>query len=209
MKTIFESFSKGVLTVLVIGIVLAGLAAGYGIPAMKPAKDFDYLLDNDPKAGMHIKGKVLYTYDCFASEETYTKRSDGTQSMAKTSHYYYVIPTNSGVIALEVPTDAYKSMEKLLDETIDYMMGGAEPSTEVLVDGCVKSMSTEMKDLLEEYLEEAGYTQAEIADMGPLLVIKQPGSMSTMRIMFLIGIGLILIAVIWFVIKCTRHGKEV
>lgn len=209
MKTIFESFSKGILIVLVIGIVLAGLASGYGIPAMKPAKDFDYLLDNDPKTGMHIKGRVLYTYDCFASEETYTKRSDGTQSMAKTSHYYYVIPTNSGVMALEVPADAYKSMEKLLDETIDYMMGGAEPSTEIQVDGCVKSMSTEMRDLLEEYLEEAGYTQAEITDMGPLLVIKQPASMSTMRIMFLIGIGFILVAVIWFAIKCARHGKEV
>ncbi len=209
MKTVFESFSKGVLTVLVIGAVLAFLAAGYGIPSMKPAKDFDYLLDNDPKEGMHIKGKVLYTYDCFASEETYTKRSDGTQSMAKTSHYYYVIPTYSGVMALEVPADAYKSMEKLLDETIDYMMGGAEPSTAIQVDGCVKKMSTEMKDLLEEYLEEAGYTQAEIADMGPLLVIKQPVSMSTMRTLFLIGIGLILIAVIWFVINCVRHGKEV
>lgn len=206
--TIIESFSTGVVILLVIGVVLAAVSGGYGVTAMKPSKNFAYLLDNEPEKGMHIKGEVLYTYDCFASEETYTQKSNGTRTASKISHYYYVVPTGNGVIALEVSTADHKKMEKLLEETITYMAGGAEPSTKVTVDGGVRQIPLDMKVLLEDYLVNIGFTRAEIEDMGPLLLIKQPVSMSQTRIIFLVGIALVLLGVVWFVINCIRNVKD-
>lgn len=206
-EKIFAGFSRGVLILLTVGVVLATLSGGWGIPALKSAQDFGYLLDNPAKPGMHIKGDVCYTYECFASEETYTQRSDGTRSAGKLSSYYYAIPTWDGVIGLRVPADDYRDMESLLSETVAYLENGTEPSTVVRVDGCIRRMDSATAGLFEDYLELLGYTRAEIADMGDFLIIEQPASMNQMKVIFLVGVGLIALAVLWFVINCVRYGK--
>lgn len=206
MEKVFAGFSKGVLILLVFGSVFTLLFGAWGIPALKQPKDFEYLLENDISAGMHIKGEVLYAYECFANEETYSKRSDGSRSKGRISSYYYAIPVKDGLIALKVPAEDYKNMENLLKETVAYLEGKAEPSTRVMVDGCVRKMGSGKK-LFTEYLKSYGYTQEEIADMGDFLIIEQPASMQEMVVSFLIGVGLILLAVIWFAINCIRYGR--
>ena len=206
-ERIFACFSKGVLILLAAGAILATLSGGWGIPALKSPHDFGYLLDNPAKPGMHIQGSVLYTYDCFASEETYTQRSDGTRSMGKTSGFYYAIPSYDGVIGLRVSADDYSDMEDLLDETITYLTDGTEHVTSVWVDGRIGKMDKSTRGLFEEYLLDMGFTRGEIADMGDPLIIECPASMSQMKVMFLVGIGLILLAVVWFVINCIRYGR--
>ncbi len=204
----FAGFSKGVLILLAVGVILATLSGGWGIPALKSPHDFGYLLENPAKPGMHIQGSVLYTYDCFASEETYTQRSDGTRSAGKTSGFYYAIPSYDGVIGLRVSSDDYGDMEDLLSETITYLTDGTEPVTSVWVDGRIGKMDQSMRGLFEEYLLSMGFSRGEIADMGDPLIIECPASMSQMKVMFLIGIGLCVLAVIWFVINCVRYGRE-
>lgn len=207
MERVFAGFSKGVFILLVIGILIAAVSGGWGIASLRPAKDFEYLMEHEAKTGMHIKGEVLFTYECFANEETYSKNSDGSRTKGRTAYYYYAIPVSDGMIALEVPADHYSKMEDLLEETIAYLVDGTNPSTKVTVDGCVKKMGADMEELFVEYLESLGYTQAEIADMGDLLVIEQPASMMQMRMIFLFGVLLILLAVVWFVVNCIRYGK--
>ncbi|MCM1183360.1 MAG: hypothetical protein NC337_08305 [Roseburia sp.] len=208
IETIIQSFSTGVVILLVTGVILTIASGSYGVTAMKPSKDFAYLLDNEPEEGMHIKGEVLYTYDCFASEETYTEKSNGTRTQSKTSHYYYAVPAGIGVIALEIPIADHKNMEALLEETVTYMAGGEAPSTKVTVDGGIRAMPSDMKSLLKEYLTEVGFTREEIDDMGPYLLIKQPVSMSQTRSVFLVGIALVLLGAVWFVINCVRNVKD-
>lgn len=206
MQRILLSFSKGVLIPLAIGIMLIVMNASLFFVSIKPATTFEDLLEKEPKAGMHVKGDVIYAYDCFAKEETWTERSDGSRTAAKNSHYYYSIVGVNTVFALEIPADEYKTMEQLSDETYSYMMGiGSEPTTKISVDGVMKKMDKETKALFVDYLEQNDFSKEEIEAMGDLLIIEQY-STGAVRVMFLIGVVLVLLAVFFFI--RNYNGQE-
>lgn len=206
MQRIFLSFSKGILILLAIGIMLIVMNAKVFFVSIKPSTSFEDLLEKNPKAGMHVKGDVAYAYDCFAIEETWTERSDGSRTAAKKSHYYYSILSAETVFGLEVAADDYKAMEQLSDETYYYAMGvGEKPTTKVSVDGVMERMGKDLKERFVSYLKENEFTDAEIEAMGDMLVVKQY-SMVAVRVMFLIGAALVLLAVFLFI--RNYNGQE-
>lgn len=208
MGRIFESLSRGVLVLLILGGMLIFISGRDFIISIKPSKDFQDLMDmENVKSGMHIKGDVLYAYDCFAREETW-KESNGSRTPAKTSHYYYVIPVSDGnaCVALEVSVDDYSSMEDLAEETVDYILNGdSAPSTKVSVNGGTKKMSSDMEKLFKDYLEDFGYSDAEI-DAMEMLVIEQPHSMLTVQLMFLLGVVMVALSVFLFVRSYKKNA---
>ena len=173
MKRALLSFSRGVLIFLAIGIMLIVMNASVFFVSIKPATTFEDLMEKEPKSGMHIKGDAANVFDCFAKEETWTERSDGSRTPAKNSHYYYSIVALNTVFALEVPADEYSAMEKLSEETYYYMMGGEAPTTKVAVDGVMKKMDKETKALFLDYLEANDFSEEDIEAMGDFLIVEK------------------------------------
>lgn len=200
MKKFLSSFSVGLLFLFYIGGMLIYMTSGLFFTSLRPATSFEDLQETTAKAGMHIKGNVPLAYDCFAYEETWKEGNNQngvkTRTPAKTSKYYYAIPVGDKILALEMPVDSYKDMEKLADETQDYLAnGGQKPTVEVFVDGRISKMDDSMQKLFREYLGKIGYTSDEINDMNTVYYIEHPHSMATMRVMFLIGIAIILLGI--------------
>lgn len=211
MGRIIESFSRGILMLLVLGGMILYMTIGDFIVSLKPAKDFEELLHMDKvKSGMHVKGDVLYAYGSFATEETYTKNSNGSRTPAKTSHYYFAIPVNGGssCIALEVPVDDNKAMNSLTNETLEYLLDGTAPTTVVTVDGRTKKMEADMKNLFEKYLKnDLGFTEEQIEGMD-MVIIEQPHSMMTVRIMFLVGLIPFALGVFLFIRNYKKNAPD-
>lgn len=205
MKRILLSFSRGVLIFLALGIMLIAMNASVFFVSIKPATSFEDLLEKEPKSGMHIKGDAANVFDCFAKEETWTERSDGSRTPAKNSHYYYSVIALNSVFALEIPADEYSAMEKLSEETYYHMMGGEAPTTKVAVDGVMKKMDKETKALFLDYLEANDFSEEEIEAMGDFLIVEQY-SMTAVRVMFLIGVVLVAIAIFLFI--RNYNGQE-
>ena len=64
-----------------------------------PAVSFQEILDGEEvKAGSHVKGDIVYVLDYFATESTYTQRSDGSRSgddyETDTQSMYFVLYDN-------------------------------------------------------------------------------------------------------------------
>lgn len=198
MSRVINSFSRGILVLLIFGIMLIAMNAKTFVISIKPSVDFEELLEEDAKAGMHVKGNVCFAYDCFAEESTWTEYSDGSRTAAEKSNYYYVIPGVENFFAVEIRADKSSAMDDLVDETWEYLYGGKEPSSEVPVHGIMVKMDKETEDLFVEYLVEAGFTEDEIDDMGDLLIVEQY-SMGAVRVMFLIGVVLLALGVFFFI----------
>ena len=210
MRKFIMSFSRGIITLLIIGIALIGMSHEAGFAALKKPVDFDYLLDNKPETGMHVKGDVMYIYDCFASEETYTERRDGSRSGSKLTSEYYILPAEGEYpfVVLQAPADDSGWLGKIIDETWEYLEYGTEPKTKVAVDGYIVKAEKDLKKLLDDYLLDVWeYTEAELAG-ADILVIKQPGGSMTTSLCFLLGGFLAIIgAVVWYVINLKREFK--
>lgn len=206
MERIFDSLSRGVIALLIAGVMLVAVSGKMAVTSVMPENDFEDLMEKEAKAGMHIKGEVKYVFDCYAYEETWTENKDGSRTPAKTSHYYYAIPgEGDNFIGLEVKVDGKTDMEALAEETYEYLSGGEEPSTKVMAEGRLSKMDDEMSGLFKEYLQEIGYTNQEIADMGEFYYIEQPASMLTAQIMFAIGVVLLILAIVIFVIRFKKR----
>lgn len=205
MKRILSSFTRGVLILGILGAMMLWLSAGDFFVSLKPAQSFEDLMETNAKKGAHIKGNVVYSYDCFASEETW-KEGNGTRTPAKTSSYFYAIPSADNILALKVNTNLSASMEKLASETFDVLTGAADKTTtQVAVEGCVNVMEKDLTKLFTEYLLEIGYTQAEIDAMGTPLVIEQR-AFNSIRGIFAVGIILLILAVVFYIRNFKRNA---
>ncbi len=155
--------------------------------SLKPAVSFQDIIDGEEvKEGTHVAGNVVYAMDYFASESSYTKYSDGSRSGSKKkSGNYYLIPTATGYIGLKSREADVSALNDLSDETFEFISCGAEPKTEIFMQGTVKKMDNKLAGYYQDYLEELGYTQEEIDEMGQPLYIEYV-SFGAVRVMFLI-----------------------
>ena len=195
MKHIFKSLNMAVILLFVFGGMLVWNSVPEVIIALKPAVSFDDMLDEETelKAGMHVSGQVPYVLDSFAEESTYTRNSDGSRTGSKASGKYYMVPTASSFIAMKSHQTDVKTLDKLVDETWDYMMGGAEPTTEFSMEGHIEVLDdAQLIRYYNEYLEELGYSESEIADLGTPLLVRP---MSFTSCWVLLGIGILLLAI--------------
>ena len=186
-KEKLQDFLNTVATFLiVVGIIGMLISIDNFAIAVKPAMDFDDLLNEYAVPGDHVEGRVLYTYGCFA-ESSVIRSEYGRKTGETKSGYYYAIPSISDVIILEVPVRYYNALETLTEQTFDYLYGGTEPQANAWINGYVtKNDSESLQRMLEEYLASMGYTARDIADMGEIYVIKQVDTLTEMRNIFVV-----------------------
>lgn len=195
INRIFKSFSSASIALLFIGIALFGSSISITITSLIPATSYDDLLDGaEVKVGTHVAGEVAFVLDCFAEESTYTVRSDGSRSGSENSGNYYILPTADGFIALKSNSSQVSKLDKLIDETWDYLMYGTEPTTVIKVEGRVEKMESDVLRYYNKYMLNNGYTQEELDIMGEPLLIKY-GNFAFMRILTLGGIVAFLVAI--------------
>jgi hypothetical protein len=208
MGRVISSISRGMVILLAIGAMLIYMSGTMFITSLKPPKSFDDLWQTAPEKGMHIKGEVMLSYECFSYEETW-RENNGSRTKAKTSAYYYAVPLKDTVIALEVPTRDYDAMENVVDNTFSYLYeDGEEPVSGVAVEGRLKKMDSDLQDMFREYMFSIGYTEEDLDGMDEFLMIEQPSSMMIVRIMFGIGVLLILISILIFGFRFKNNGMR-
>lgn len=213
---IFRSVSRASLILIMFGCILLGVMVKDGTfpQILFPSKDYDYVLDNGLQKGQHFKGEIYYCLGGFASMETYTQY-ENYRTAGKTSGYYYMIPVGEGGMAAVYVRDADKSlMDRLTDETEEYLMGGEAPQTGVQFNGVAVTMRRNLSGLESAFkseLTDIGYTQSEIDEMiasytdGEYLVLYGPADVSIVYVMMAIGLVLILIGILLFV---RRYRQE-
>ena len=137
LKYILGGLNWGVIILLLFGGMMLFQSIPEDLIALKPAISFEDMLDEgtEVQAGAHVSGKVPYVFDVFASEETYTRYSDGSRSGSKASGAYYLVPTADAFIAIKGRQADVETLDDLIDETWDYMLGGEEPTVEFSMEG--------------------------------------------------------------------------
>lgn len=199
MRKLLSCLGRDILMLFLFGGMMVCMSARDAFVSFKPAVSFEDMLDGEEvKAGTHVAGNVAYVLDYFASESTYTRYKDGSRSGSKKSGNYYMIPTAMGYIGLKSRQADVSALNALSDETFEYLTSGEEPSTEIFMQGSVEVMEEKLAGYFREYLEEMGYTEEEIEDMGQPLVI-QYVSFTAVRVMFALGLVLIFLGffIIW------------
>lgn len=175
-------------TILIAGGILGMLISiNSFFLAIKPAYDFEALLDTPVGLRDHIEGRVLYSYGCVA-ETSVISSQNGRKTGERTSGYYYLIPAYRGVLLLDVPTRYYDAMETLTEETFKYLDGGREPKINAQINGSVvRNNSESLQRMTEEYLEYMGFTAQDIAAMGEIYVIEQKDSLQELKNLFIVS----------------------
>ena len=95
-------------------------------------------------------------------------------------------------------------LDKLSEETYICIEDGTEPATKVFMEGTVHAMESDVARYYRECLQEQGLTDAEVESLGEPLVIKYV-SFTAVRIMFAIGIVLLLIMIL---LVRARYRRE-
>lgn len=203
-----EDLRKLVIGVLIggllaIGLLLLMINGRNFVTAVKPGVDIGYLMEQGgAKKGMHVTGQVPYVYDCFANM--------GDLDDSRVSEYYYALPTADGMLVIGVPTGQYKAMERLKEETWQYLETGLLPEATVAVEGHVEKAQGRLPYLLGEYMKEIGYAQEEIEAMGEVLILQyEAGALEKARVYAPVGMILlasgILLSVLYVFMKKRRQ----
>lgn len=185
---------------IVVGILGMLISIDKFAIVVKPAIDFDGLLNQYAVPGDHVAGRVLYSYGCFAESSVISAEYGRKTGETKTG-YYYAVPACGGVMILEVPLRYRNAMDALTEQTFEYLYGGSEPQAEAWVDGYVKKNDSEsLRRMLEEYLVQLGYSEQEIAGMGEIYIIKQEDMLTELRNIFVccsiaLAVGVVLLLV--------------
>ncbi|MEY8338587.1 DUF6709 family protein [Lachnospiraceae bacterium 62-35] len=208
MGRLISSFSKAKLICLVLGLYILYMSTGEMITSIKPIKSFEDVANGEVKPGDRVSGNVIYALDYFAAEQTW-KEGNGSRTPKKDSSYYYLIPGNDSFAALQVFVRDSDAMRALVDETYAYMFeNGPEPTAEMPFTGKAVKMESEYAELVKYFKEEItayGYSEQEIAAMGdPILII--PRAFGAVRIMFGIGLVLVLLVVLLVVRDYRRFA---
>lgn len=206
VKRLIASFNGLCLAVFIIAGILLVMNTKNFFISWKSPTSFEELLDMDVKEGMHVKGNLAYVYDSFASKETWTESKSGAKSKPKTSSYYYVIPVKDSFIGLEVRSKINKSVSALSDETYDYLLGGAEPTTKVMANGSVTKMSGELAKYFKEWLTSAGVSESDLAAMGDFYMVESWDE-TAVRGMFAGGIVLVILGILLVRHNYVRRGR--
>lgn len=195
IKKLFTTLGTHIIMPLVAGGILLYTSVPNLVVSFKPAISFEDMLDGaEVKAGSHVAGDVVFALDYFASQSTYTRYSDGSRSGDRASGNYYLIPTYDGFIGLKCRQADVAAFDMLTDETFDFLETGIEPTTKIFIEGSVKTMESKLAKYFQEYLEDMGYTEGEIADMGEPLVSEYV-NFNAVRIMSVIGVVLVALGI--------------
>lgn len=210
MGSFMSKISRTGLILALIGIGLLCFSLGDTIISLKPARSFDEAWEEGVKAGDHVAGQVPVLGDGFADLQTWTEnRSNNSRTPAKTSAVYYVFPAGEGVVGLRVGSKSIAAANDLVDETYGWLNGGAEPSTELVLDARVTGMDEELTDLFRGELKEYyGYTDQDLEALGAPLLI-EPRAFTTIRVFCGVGAGLFLLGAALLVLRWRKVSARV
>lgn len=188
-----KKISRAGLILMALGAACLWISLGDTIISFKQAKDFEDILDGDVAAGDHVTGQVVFLLDPFASMQTWTENSKtGSTTPKKTSAQYYVLPGGNGYMGLTVNSKNFSVADELVDQTYDYLTSGVMPTAELTTDARVAVMDEELAGMFRDEMKEYGYTDQELDDMGPILMV-EPRDFTTIRIFCGVGTALVLV----------------
>lgn len=195
---------------IIFGVAALWISLEDTVISFKQAKDFEDVLDGDVAAGDHVSGEVIFLLDPFASMQTWTKNSKtGSVTPKKTSSQYYVLPGGEGYVGLTVHSKDFSVADKLVDQTYDYLNNDTMPTEELPVDACVVVMEEELAEMFREEMKEYyGYTDQDLDDMGPILMI-EPRNFTAVRIVSGVGAALIAAGVIVIILHWRKMSAEI
>ena len=198
------------LVLIVFGVAALWISLGDTIISFKQAKDFEDVLDGDVAAGDHVSGEVIFLLDPFASKQTWTENSKtGSVTPKKTSSQYYVLPGGEGYMGLTVHSKDFSVANKLVDQTYDYLNDYTMPTEELTVDARVVVMEEELAEMFREEMKEYyGYTNQDLDDMGPILMI-EPLNFTAVRIVSGVGAALIAVGMIVIILHWRKMSAEI
>ncbi len=208
IRRLFRCMGRGTWMLIGVGATLLYLTAADFVISIKPAVSFEDMLDGkEVKVGSRVAGEVVFAMDYFASESTYTRYEDGSRSGSRKSGNYYLIPTAEGYIALKSRQADVSALDALSEETFEYMNNGPEPSTVIHMQGKVERMEGTLAGYYEEYLEELGYSEAEINAFGEPLVIRYLNFIAV-RSMFAAALLILFLDIFFLQRRYRRAGED-
>ncbi|MDE6282230.1 MAG: DUF2157 domain-containing protein, partial [Oscillospiraceae bacterium] len=96
-----------------------------------------------------------------------------------------------------------------VDQTYDYLNDYTMPTEELTVDACVVVMEEELAEMFREEMKEYyGYTDQDLDDMGPILMI-EPRNFTAVRIVSGVGAALIAAGVIVIILHWRKMSAEI
>lgn len=198
LKHFFSAFSVDVLVLFAFAGTLLYMTVPNLIVSLKPAVSFEEMLEEGgrmPEEGGRVSGRVPYSLVAFASETTHTEYQNGARSAEHKSGKYYLLPTAEGFIALKCNQKSVAAMDRLTDETYEFLLSGTEPSTEFFMDGKVEALEGSLARYYREAAAELGYTYEALDAMGTPLVVRNV-NFTAVRILFAAAVVLCLLALL-------------
>ena len=201
-----EIFNSGVLKLLVIFLFGGGAIFVLGIQDMKDSTtvpiDYNNTSISNLKNGDIIEGDIHYSFGAY---ESITRKRNGK---TEGTSFRYVIPVGEkDYIGIDMNRqDMIDSMEKLTNETFDYIQQKSD-STETVVHfkGKIYKMNKEDLGYYNEYLKEGGFSDEEIQNNCYELYI-QNRVFGEYKIVIPIGAILFIIGVV-ILVMAIKKGK--
>lgn len=205
-----KKISRAGLVLMILGVACLWISLGDTIISFKQAKDFEDVLDGDVAAGDHVAGQVLFLLDPFASMQTWTENSKThTTTAKKTSSQYYVLPGGEGYMGLTIGSKNFPAANKLVDQTYDFLTTGVMPTEELITDARVVVMDEELAEMFRDEMKEYyGYTDQELDDIGPFLMI-EPRAFNTIRAFCGAGAVLLVAGVIVIILHWRKVSAQI
>ena len=204
-----KKISRAGLVLFILGVACLWISLGDTIISFKQAKDFEELLDAGAAPGDHVSGDVIFLLDPFASMQTWTEDSKtGSTTPKKTSSQYYVVPGGEGYMGLTVNSKNFSAADTLVDQTYDYLDGGDVPAQELAIDARVVVMDEDLAEMFRDEMKEYyGYTDQELDDMGPILMV-EPRAFTTIRVFCGVGAALLIVGVVVLALRWRKVGAQ-
>lgn len=159
-----------------------------------------------------VEADIYAVLDCYATETTTTKRNGSVTG--KSMDYYYIVPAFDGEDTYYIGVKSNSSDRKTYDNIADLTwawLGGSSSSygdVTVHVEGCLKKMDKELFGYMKEWFEEAEWFESD-AEMEKyvLPVCLETVRFGTVRIMFLVAVGVLILCVVVLVLGQRSAGK--
>ncbi|MCI8622751.1 MAG: hypothetical protein HFG26_03720 [Provencibacterium sp.] len=211
MKNILRGFSREVFFFLVFAGFLLYMTVPDVVIFLKPAISFEELLEEDGRtleAGSHVSGRVPYVLEHFASESTYTQRSDGSRSGSRSTGRFYPLFWTGGLAALKCRQADVETLDQLAEETYLYLMTGEEPTTVFSMEGKAEPLNEKLTNYYREYMADMDFTADELDALGQPLCVRYV-NFTAVWVMFAIGVLLAVLGVLLFLrrYRLAVHGS--
>ncbi len=199
-----------VISAIVIGVSGLDSFASFKKPVDLYADDTDVTKLGRTDA---VEADIYAVLDCFATETTTTKRNGAVTGKSK--DYYYIVPAFKGdetyYIGVKSNSDDQRSYDKIADLTWAWLSGESSDFGEqsIHIEGCLKKMDKELLGYMKEWFEESEWFESE-AEMEKyvLPVCLETVRFGTVKIMFLVGVGVFIVCAILIITGIISERKD-